>query len=85
MNIAVSLYLFNQDHKIEFIIVKDSKIQVYNEDLNLIQEFVGSTDLGLGSEIELIKFSANSSTVYKLKIGQYKEFQFYSVSLNQYL
>lgn len=85
MNIAISQYLFNQDSKIEFILKKDSKIQVYNEDLVLIQEFVGSTQLGLGDEMELLEIPDNSNIVYKLKIGQYAEYQFYSVPWNPFI
>jgi hypothetical protein len=76
-NIGVTQYLFNQDALIEFVVTKDSKIQVYNENLSLVQEFESATN-NLGEEMQLIRL--NDAPEYKLKVGQYNEFQFYSVA-----
>jgi len=82
-NIGVTQYLFNQDSLIEFIVQKDNQISVYNENLDLIQKFSDSTGSSLGMEIELIVLE-DDTPYYKLKVGQYKEFQFYNIDHNPF-
>jgi hypothetical protein len=70
-NAIITQYLFNKDSKIEFVVARDEGFQVYNEDLNLIQEIPcegGATNISFGDDVEIINFGDKSPN-YKLIIN----------------
>lgn len=82
-NIGISQYLFNQDSKIEFIIARNGRYQVYNEDLSLIQELPYGY-YGDGEGLTLIEVESETPT-YKLKATSKNESFFYNIVGNPFI